>query len=80
MRTKLAASGRRCLRNRSLKRKNVACRSGKNEKQRITAVFFVNAEGEKEGLIVIGSIAASHVCQIHHTPAAPSTSAMRRRG
>ncbi|XP_068670968.1 tigger transposable element-derived protein 6-like [Montipora foliosa] len=39
----------------SLSQKEKRCRSGKNEKQRITAVFFVNAEGEKEGLMVIGS-------------------------
>ena len=35
--------------------KGKRCRGGKNAKQRITAAFFVNAEGVKGGLIVIGS-------------------------
>ena len=39
----------------SLSQKRKRCRGGKNAKQWITAAFFVNAEGEKEGLIVIGS-------------------------
>lgn len=39
----------------SLSQKGKRCRGDKNAKQRITAVFFVNAESEKESLIVIGS-------------------------
>ena len=39
----------------SLSQKGKRCRGGKNTMQRITAGFFVNAEGKKEGLIVIGS-------------------------
>ncbi|XP_068684888.1 tigger transposable element-derived protein 6-like [Montipora foliosa] len=39
----------------SLSQKGKRCRGGKNAKQRITAAFFVNAAGDKEALIVIGS-------------------------
>ena len=65
----------------SLSQQGKRCRGDKNAKQRITAAFLVNAEGEKEGLIVIGS-SGLPCClfQIHHTPSAPRTSAKGRRG
>lgn len=39
----------------SLSQKGQRCRGGKNAKQRVTAAFFVNAAGDKEAPIVIGS-------------------------
>ncbi|XP_068675504.1 tigger transposable element-derived protein 6-like [Montipora foliosa] len=39
----------------SLKEKIKRCRGGKQAKQRVTVTFFVNAAGEKEPLIVIGT-------------------------
>ena len=39
----------------SLKEKKTRCRGGKQAKQRVTVTFFVNAAGEKEPLIVIGT-------------------------
>lgn len=50
---KLAAFGWWCLRNCS--QKGNCCRGTKNAKQQMTAVFFVNAVGNKEAIIVTGN-------------------------
>ncbi|KAK3705566.1 hypothetical protein QZH41_000245 [Actinostola sp. cb2023] len=39
----------------SLSEKGKRCRGGKNAKQRITAAFFVSADGGKESVVLIGS-------------------------